>query len=368
MRVIHNRLFWAIAVLFLASGCAHRLSDEELFRESAVAARTIEDEGDQQYAFEEIAEAQADHGYYNDALKTLNLVNQFPDQLFVELATIRAKNGDIAGAQNMAASSALDLQLRADEAIAVIQATAGDFKGARDTSQNLPDKSRVLDAIAEHEIESGDLEGALTLATQTNRGLSDELMFQVAEKYWEAGNNKRAREILLRITDLDIARKPVGVRTMRPTETTDACDLAWRDAESGMYADAYEELRTKSCHCNVAAYVYEEADDLAGAERAFRSCADSSDISYGMSELASKYAARGEISQALRCADLVHVTGASFEEGYLAPVLRDISRAWGKKEAQRTVLKWARSRPTGYQRAMALLGLAESASECRTGR
>ena len=78
MRSIGAKLFWVVAVLvlFLASGCARQLSDEVLFRESVAAAKTAD--GDNQwYAFNEIAKAQAEQGYYADALETLRFVDKF---------------------------------------------------------------------------------------------------------------------------------------------------------------------------------------------------------------------------------------------------------------------------------------------------
>jgi hypothetical protein len=77
-----------------------------------------------------------------------------------------------------------------------------------------------------------------------------------------------------------------------------------------------------------------------------------------MAELATKFAAKGDLGTALRFANAVHVTGADFEEGYLAPALRDIARNWAPRD-RKAALKWAESMPDGFQRAMALLGVAE---------
>lgn len=80
-----------------------------------------------------------------------------------------------------------------------------------------------------------------------------------------------------------------------------------------------------------------------------------------MAELSKKFAASGDVSTALRFADAVRVPGAYENgEGYLAPALRDIAHAWVKRDGADAALKWARSRPTGCERALALLGIAES--------
>jgi hypothetical protein len=225
----------------------------------------------------------------------------------------------------------------------------------------------VLEAIGTHQAESGDLKGALTTAAEMKPGWSDGVLYDVAEKLRKQGDQQGAHEIAQRITDPDMARTAEGLSMKQPPRPTDVCELAWNDAKSGRYADALQKLQTKNCDCRTVAYIHEAAHDADGAERAMRSCPNQANVSAGMAELAKRSAARGDISEALKFADSVHITRASFEEGYLAPVLRDIARAWGKKEGPSTVLKWARSRPSGYQRAMAILGVAESISSGRTG-
>src|SRR6202030_3446008 len=111
----------------------------------------------------------------------------------------------------------------------------------------------------------------------------------------------------------------------------------------GRFAEAYKTLESTTCNCRTIADIHEEAQDAAGAERAMLSCPNPADVSAGMAELAKRSAARGDIQEALKFADSVHVTGARFEEGYLAPALRDIGRAWSKKD-RNNALEWARSR------------------------
>jgi hypothetical protein len=93
-----------------------------------------------------------------------------------------------------------------------------------------------------------------------------------------------------------------------------------------------------------------------------QSCTYSPNVSSGMAELATRAASKGDIEAALRFASAVHVSGADYEEGYLAPVLRDIARSWASRD-QLAAFKWAKSRPRGCQRAMALLGSAEGSAE-----
>jgi hypothetical protein len=358
-----QRLFVTAIVLGLTATCSYCASDEEVFQESVIAGKAAE-QREQWYIFTEIAQAQSEHGYYGQALETSGLVDRYSDQLFIKLVSIRATKGDIAGARSMAAGSTVKLKLRADEAIATIQARTGDLDGARATSRDLPDKSTVLEAIGMRQIESGDLEGALKTTAEMKRGWSDGVLFGIVEELEKRGNHRRAQEVAQRITDPDMAQsaEAVGAKPPdRPMGPAGACEWASYDAKSGRFAEAYKLLEGTNCDCRSVAYIHEEARDATGAERAMRSCPNPADVSAGMTELAKRSAAKGEVQDALKFADAVHVTGAKFEEGYLAPALRDIGRAWSNKDGNRA-LEWARSRPEGYQRAMALLGVAEGIS------
>jgi hypothetical protein len=359
MRTI-QRIFVTAIVLGLTGTCIYCSSDEEVFRESVVAGNAAE-QRHRWYIFSEIAQAQAEHGYYVRAIETARLVDRYPDQLFIKLVSIRAKKGDIAGAKSMATGATPQLRLRADEAIATIQAATGDFEGARETGRDLADKSTVLEAIGMRQIESGDLEGALKTATEMKAGASDGVLFGIAKELEKRGNHQRAHEIAQRISDPDMARNAEGASATPPARPVDACALASSDAKAGRFAEAHKRLESANCDCRTVSYIREEARDATGAERAMRSCPNPADVSAGMAELAKRSAAKGEVQDALKFADAVHVTGAKFEEGYLAPALRDIGRAWSNKDGNRA-LEWARSRPEGYQRAMALLGVAEAIS------
>jgi hypothetical protein len=358
-----QRLFVTAIVLGLTARCSYCASDEDVFKESVIAGKAAE-QREQWYIFTEIAQAQAEHGHYLKALETAGLVDRYSDQLFIKLVSIRATKGGIAGARNMAAASTAKLKLREEEAIEIIQATTGDLGGARDTSRDLADKSGVLQEIGIGQIRSGDLEGALKTANEIMPGVNhDGLLYLVAHEFDKRGDHQRAREIMQRITTPDIEQTVPGMDAPpdRPMGPAGACEWASYDAKSGRFTEAYKLLEGTNCDCRSVAYIHEEARDATGAERAMRSCPNPADVSAGMAELAKRSAAKGEVQDALKFADAVHVTGANFEEGYLAPALRDIGRAWSNKDGNRA-LEWARSRPEGYQRAMALLGVAEGIS------
>jgi hypothetical protein len=361
---------WAVILFLLASGCSRPPSDAALFRESVTAGKAA-NEDVRWYIFTEIAEAQMERAYYTDALGTIALVDKYPDQLYVRIATVRANSGDVVGAKSMAAAWDPDLKLRAYKEIALVQAGAGDIRGALETSRDIPDKSIVLDAIASRQLESGDLEGALATAAAMKREWKDETLFAVAQKFRERGDERRAHAIERRISNLNAARSggfvqdAGGASTTQAPRPTDACLSAWDDAKAGNYAEANEKVRVGHCDCRTVAGIHVEEHDPDGADRAIRACPSTADMSAGMAGLATRYASRGEIAEALRFADSVRVAGDPWEEGYLAPTLRDIGLAWGKKGNPRSALRWARSRPNGFERAMALLGVAESISPAK---
>lgn len=208
---------------------------KSVFREAVTVGRTAE-QGVQWYIFREIAVAQAVRGYYDDAMETARLVNEYPDQLFVELVSIRAKNGDIAGAKKTAMAAPTDvLKSRADEVIAMVQASSGDFDGARETSRGLPDKSSVLEAIGVRQVDQGDLEGALKTASEMKQGWSDGVLFDIAAKLRERGDKQGAHKIALRITDPDMVQTAEGART-EPSKAriSPMSALEWLNSRRGL--------------------------------------------------------------------------------------------------------------------------------------
>lgn len=361
-------MFGADAVLLLSLSLfssGQSLTDRQLFQESLAAAKTAAPEY-QSYIFGEIAEAETARGYYNEASEAARLVQQYPDQLFTELVTARAKRGDISGAKQLAASTeSRELQGRAEQAIAFEQVKSGDLSGASETVQHLPShlQQNVLQFIGVAQAEKGELEAALRTASEMQSGWSDEVYYTLAIKLRAQGSKQKANDLARRILDDDI-RRAAEVDSINPriVQPTDACDLAVQHAKQHRYDEAYKLLRTQHCDCGFVVSVYAESRDALGAETALPKCSPNpSDVSNATAELSKKFAASGDISTALRFADAVHVSGAYENgEGYLAPALRDIAHAWVKKDGADAALKWARSRPTGYERAMALLGIAES--------
>lgn len=359
------RLLAVFIFLLSQSSSEQSLTDKQLFQESFAAAKTADSES-QSYIFGEIARAETARGYYGEASEAARLAQQNPDQLFTALAAARAKRGDISSAKQLAASAgSRQLQWQAEQAIAFEQVNSGDLSGARETVEHLPSQlqQNVLQWIGNAQAERGELEAALRTASEMQSGWSDEVYYTLAIKSRAQGNKQKAHDLARRILDDDM-RRAAEVESINPpaVETPRACDLAVQQAKQGQYDKAYKLLQTEHCDCAFAVAVYAESRDVPGAEKAVPKCSPNpSDVSNAMAELSKKFAASGDVSAALRFADAVRVPGAYENgEGYLAPALRDISHAWVKRDGAGAALKWARSRPTGYERAMALLGIAES--------
>jgi hypothetical protein len=363
------------AVLF----CACRLlaappspTDRVLFREAVEAGRGAHRD-QQSYIFSEIAEAQAKRGYYDDALETGRLVESFPDQVFVKIVEIRAQNGDISGAKGVVDSAPVaEWKARAKQSIAVVEAESGKLDAALATSRDLPEGNKVpvLQAIGMYQAKAGDVASALKTVSLLKPGGGDDILFEIVDLLRKRGEEKRAQETAHRMQDQDMAlmaRDPLGWKKQHPESQSNAdpCQVAVTKAKAGDYPEAIKIIQSKSCECNGDEYVYIYAHDPANAERAARACSNPGDVSYRMAELAKISAGQGEVAQALKFAGFIRVSGASYEEGYLAPALREIAEAWVTKDGPDQALNWARSLPDAYQKSLAILGVAESSQNAK---
>jgi hypothetical protein len=83
------------------------------------------------------------------------------------------------------------------------------------------------------------------------------------------------------------------------------------------------------------------------------------DVCFGQTQFAKAAAARGNIRVALRFIDAAE-NGCGEKGGEIFEAVRQVAREWAIREKPRTVVKWARSRPTTPQREITLLGVAEA--------
>ena len=352
--MIRHRVVLIFALLFMITGCTRKLSDREIFHRAAVAGKSANPEM-RWYILAEIAKAEAEHGYYDEALHGWDLSDKLPDQLYADIVAIRARTGDVAGAKKLASGAADDNAKQLSlYAIALVQAEGGDTVGASENIRSLLPKyqEKVLEAVATQQANSGDLDSALKTASEMGPAWRDGILFTIANSLAARGNKARAREVAMRMADRNWARS-VGA------PPPDSCGLATQESDSGDFIEDLKRLDGANCDCKTVAYVHEKCGDLVGAERAIRTCPNPMDVSTGMAELAMRTAAKGNIEAALKLADTTHVTGAEFEEHYLGLALRAIASNWAHKD-RTAALRWAEERPDGDQRAMALLGVAEA--------
>ncbi|HXR98669.1 MAG TPA: hypothetical protein VN709_12580 [Terriglobales bacterium] len=307
----------------------------------------------QDYIFGEVAKSQAARGYYSDAVATAGLEKFLPEYDFLELVSIRAQNGDIAGAKEMISKGKSEWRPQAETDIALVQANAGDLKGALETSRDSKYRSQILDAYAGYQYGKNDFDGSLATIGQMPVGRDDPLLWSIAYELAKRGEKSRAHGILKRL-----AARGFPVH-LSPSVNDDPCTQGFNDAQAGKFEKAHAELERSHCGCETIAAASEAAQDLVGVETELRSCPNPSDASAGFADLAKVAAQRGNIREALRFAADTEVPLAYDPLGYRAPVMRDIAAAWYKQAGAATVLAWARSLPTGYERVMALLGLVD---------
>jgi hypothetical protein len=356
-----------------------KITDQELLREAVLEWKKAGEPG--YGANYQIFEQQAAQGYYEDAAATGRLFKRVEDVQWsiVELVKIRADNGDIKGAKNAINSLAGSaLQKKVAEVVALIQAQDGDLSGALETIAPFGESDEVFLAYGGHQIQMGDFDGALDTAGRTKSGY--QLFYDIGDALRIRGEQGRARKLAAHMKDrkfaalfLECARftlwpHPEEVRVIQATP----CDDAYLDATRGKFAEADEVIRKNGCSNVSFVAVHQYEVDPLGAERLLRDRSDSQDLVFGLGQLASVAARKGNIVEALRLLnDLQSVNlgekNKGLDEARGTDAIHQIARAWTIKSGPKAVLKWARSRPTTEQRTWALIGMAEALGHA-TGR
>jgi tetratricopeptide (TPR) repeat protein len=341
----------------------HKITDQELLREAVAEWKRAGEPGNGPNY--QIFEQQAAQGYYDDAAATARLFKRAEDAQWsiVELAKIRAENGDIQGAKNSVNSLAgSDARAKATKVIALIQAHRGDLSGALETAAPLDQSDEVFLAFGQCQIERGDFEGTLNTAERTKSGY--QLYYDIGTALRLRGEQSRARTLAAHMKDrkhaalfLECARftlRPDGeVRTIQPGP----CDYSWMYATEGKFAEADAVIQTNKCSnvSFVAARQY--GVDPSGAEQLLRANADKKDLARGLGEFVKAAAEKGNIAEALRFLGAVQSLGGTDS---VSSEVHEIAWAWTIRDGPKAVLKWARSRPTTEQRTWALIGMAEA--------
>jgi hypothetical protein len=194
--ILTRRFRFVLTLILLANTTAIcAVADRQLFRKAVDATRSASSD-DRWYALTEIAKAQAKRGYYDDALKTLKRTRQFAALNFADIIEIRAKNGDVAGAQSMTGRAPnAEAKWWALRNLGLVQAESGDVENARNTVLPAPPifQQVVLRAIGFHQVQSGDLEAALRTVDEMERGEGDGVLVDVAAAFSKRGDEDRAR-------------------------------------------------------------------------------------------------------------------------------------------------------------------------------
>jgi hypothetical protein len=341
----------------------HKITDQELLREAVAEWKRAGEPGNGPNY--QIFEQQAAQGYYNDAAATARVFKRAEDVQWsvVELAKIRAENGDIQGAKNSVNTLAgSDARAKATKVIALIQAHRGDLSGALETVAPSGQSDEVFLAFGQCQIERGDFEGTLNTAERTKSGY--QLYYDIGDALRLRGEQSRVRKLAAHMKDrklaalfLECARFtlwPGGeVRTIQPGP----CDYSWMYATEGKFADADAVILKNKCSNVSFVTARQYGVDPSGAEQLLRTNADKEDLARGLGEFVKAAAEKGNIAEALRF--LGDVQSLSGPDSVRSEV-HEIARAWTIRNGPKAVLKWARSRPTTEQRTWALIGMAEA--------
>jgi hypothetical protein len=291
----------------------------------------------------------------------------------VELAKIRAENGDILGAKAMIKRFAgSGLGSSAIEAIALAQVGSGDLQNALDTAAAVGDQDEVLLGFARRQIESGDFDGALRTAEQMNPksvDAVDSVFYEIGDALRVRGERNRVHDLAAHMTNRKLAALftelvPLMLRPSVPTYVIQVgpCDIAYHDAAIGKFAEADTLIEQNKCLYGAGVASKQYAVDPSGAERLLQTVSDPKDKAFGLADFGIAAANKGHISEALRFYhDLESLAGMG--SGF--QVAHTIARAWTIQSGPKAVLKWARSRPTTEERTWALIGMAEALGHAR---
>lgn len=368
-------------ILWLRSP-AQGITDQDVLREAVAEWHRAGEPGEGPNY--QIFEQQAAQGYYADAAATSYLFKRPDDKQWsvVELAKIRAENGDVPGAKSMVAKFAgADLGNRALKTIAEIQASRGDLPGALETIPTPRDSDDVMLVFARRQIEKADFDGALTTAERMDKA-AGQVFYELGDALRVRGEQKRARELASHMSDrklaalfLKLSRFTLWPREIRPYEVVRAgpCDIAYHGAPDGNFAKIDALIEQNKCSYVSFVAVQQYAVDPVGAERLLRRNANPQDLASGLDQLAVAAAKKGNIAEALRFLDNLQSLDAPKRNIVIAQArgsdaVHEIARDWAIKDGPNVALKWVHSRPTTRERTWGLIGVAEALGHARPQR
>jgi hypothetical protein len=294
-------------------------------------------------------------------------MGEHKDPTLVQIEEMRADGGDAPGAIAMA-SLASSAHAREQQLLflAEILAQNGDVKAARQLLPQLPglDLTDVHEDIAVALARQGNFAAAWQEAADMPTGTSDFAFGRLAQEAESKGDERFAQRAWGHVNKSFRRRYFSGVPAGEATPP-DPCATAHRQVLAGHTSAAATD---ENCPCWMAAQAAVAPDKPALARQVMRTCDDSnpSDISDGNAHLAVAFAQRGDLPAARQFLEAARVPGAYENgEGYIGPSGESVALAWGRHGDIQTALQWARSRPTGYERALAILGLASALAAAR---
>jgi tetratricopeptide (TPR) repeat protein len=350
----------------------HTITARELLREAVAECQRAGGPGEEMGR--EIFEQQALQGYYDDAAATGHLLLR-PDDVgwsLVELARIRAENGDLQGAKAlMKRAAGSDIGRQIVKAVALAQLSKGDLQGGLEIAAAGVDREEILLAFARRQIANSDF--AAALETSARMKSPGQVFFELGNALRERSEQKRVRELASGMSDRKLAAdfvnqvrpalwNPVPELAIQATP----CQIAADYGREGKFAEANALIEQNKCTDVSVVAIRQYAVDPEGAERLLRGRSNADDLLIGLDQLAVAAAKKGNINEALRFfGDLQNLQDRTARSSVLpydrvTEAIPGIARYWTVKDGPKVVLKWARLRPTGEQRTWALIGIAQA--------
>lgn len=366
-------------IAILAERPGHKITDQELLRE---AVREWQLHGDPASGPNyQIFEQQAAQAYYQDAEATAHFFKR-PDDVqwsVVELAKIRAENGDVQGAKDMIRRfTGFEVGDRAAMAIAEVQANSGDLPGALQTAP-VNQSDEIMLVFARWQIARKDFAGALKTAERMTSHNSDQVFYEVGDALRLAGQPKRILKLASGMSDRKLAALFIRLAKFmnRPSEFRELrlgpCDVAASYAADQNFAEADALIEQNQCSFVSFVAIHQYAVDPDAAERLLRSRANADDLVFGLNQMGEAAARKGNINESLRFLnDLESLSNANtskhqgLTQARCVDLVHEIARDWTIKAGPHAVLRWARSRPNTGERTWALIGMAEALGHSRS--
>ena len=285
----------------------------DTFRNAINASQLVGDSSKRDYVVSEIAKAQARAAFMPEAAMTAASAGKLRAMVLVDVATIAANRGEYDAAMNAVQGESRFIQDRVLEEIGIEKSRRGDVRAALLTADSMRDG---------YDKESVVYFACLELIRQGRRAEAEQL----------ASRLKAPDHALPTPDEVDSSfdwRKPSALPTPRIAIQGRCSQLALLQAGKIDEATSCIEQRPNPA-----------------------------DVASDLARLAKTAAELGNLDAALSFTNNPHLAGTRWEDGYIVGALGSIGRLWATVDRS-AALKWAEARPSQYQRAVALAGVAE---------